>query len=95
MSSGLRELICELADEFDAEKNTSFDLWTYLPSYKEAEKHHGEYACEHIPNISDLMHEATLYLIRTARQLDGKNPELTGEEKNWYSCPCEGPHGDE
>ena len=88
MSNQLRALICELANEFDAEDNTSFNLWTYLPSYKEAKRHHGDYASAQQPKISDLMYETNLYIIHITRKLADENFELTEEEKSWYSCPC-------
>lgn len=88
MSKQLRRLIQELGREFDSEDNNAFDLWTWLPSYKEAQKYHGDYACEQQPSMADLMHEATLYIGRLNDMLKNKNGPLTDEETNFYSCPC-------
>jgi len=51
----LRSLIQNIAHEFDREDNSAFDLWTYLPSYKEAQKYHGDYAANFTPPINYIL----------------------------------------
>lgn len=83
-ASDLREFVRRLDDEDSA----AHDLWTWLPSCKVAEKHHGDYACEHRPTNADLMREAAM-LIAEMRGF-----KHTDEEKTeWFEqCPCGGRH---
>jgi hypothetical protein len=71
----------QLSDECSA----ASDLWSWLPSHKVAQKHHGDYASEHCPSNQSVMTEAALYLGHLARP----DEPLTPEEQEWFSqCPC-------
>jgi hypothetical protein len=86
-----QELI-RFGQQLDAESNAAHDLWTWLPSYKVAQKHHGDYASEHCPSNQDVMHEASLYLANASRT----NTEMTPEEEEWFTrCPCGEDHEEE
>jgi hypothetical protein len=75
----------QLSDEDDA----AFMLWTWLPSHKVAEKHHGDYASEFRPSNLDVMKEAAMYL----GHLKHPDVPLTEEEKDWFeTCPCDESH---
>lgn len=71
----------QLADESTA----ASDLWSWLPSHKVAQKHHGDYVSEHCPSNQDVMHEAALYLANSSRA----DTTMTPEEQEWFTrCPC-------
>jgi hypothetical protein len=79
-----QELI-RFGEQLSEESNAACDLWSWLPSHKVAEKHHGDYAVEHSPSNRDVMVEAAMYLGYL------KHPEvpLTFEEQEWFErCPC-------
>jgi hypothetical protein len=74
-----------LGQELSAEDDAASDLWTWLPSHKIAQKHHGDYAIEHRPTNADVMREAAMYF----GHLKHPDTPLTAEEKEWFeSCPC-------
>lgn len=84
--------LTRLGAQINEENNAAHDLWTWLPSHKVAEKHHGDYASEHCPSNADVMKEATMYMTYL------KHPEdaLTAEERDWFaSCPCGEDHAKE
>ena len=58
----LRDEIKQLAHRFDEEDNAAFDLWTWLPSHKDAVERFGDYASEHMPSTADVMREAAIYI---------------------------------
>ena len=85
----LAQELINLGQQLEAENNAAHDLWTWLPSHKIAEKHHGDYASEHCPSNGDVMKEAAMYL---------KRPEATLaiEKQEWFSrCPCGEDHEEE
>jgi len=83
----LRAEIQNLAHEFDAQDNAAFDLWTWLPSHREATKYHGDYASEFMPGIADIMIEASMVLCR----MKNGNPVIDGDPNvDHFQCPCEG-----
>lgn len=82
-----RGMIRALAAQFDAEDNAAHDLWTWLPSYKIAEKHHGDYAFEFRPSIASLLIEATVVIAEKA----GSSPSDI-ERAEWNECPCGAGH---
>lgn len=84
----LRSDIKALAHQLEAEDNASYDLWTWLPSYKEAQKYHGDYASDHRPPNDDVMAEAAM---RFAELINGSKP-TADEQAEWYACPCGEPH---
>lgn len=59
---GLVGQLRSLVRDLDDADNAAFDLWTWLPSYRAAEKHHGDYACEFRPSNADVMIEASQVL---------------------------------
>ena len=83
MSKELRDLIQGLARDFDEEDNSAYDLWSWLPSYKIAEKYHGDYAAIFTPSIAAIMEEAALVLSEHA----GHEP-TPAERAEFLKCPC-------
>ena len=80
----MTQTLIQLGQQLEAANTAAHDLWTWLPSHKIAQKHHGDYATEHCPNNSDVMKEAAMYLGHL------KHPEVPLiEEQEWFtSCPC-------
>lgn len=79
-----------LGRELEKIQEEAYNLWSWLPSRKVAEKHHGDYADEFTPPPSDVMGEAVLYF---AKMKYRPNDPLTEEEKHWFEeCPCGEPH---
>lgn len=76
----IKDEIMRLGAQLEAEANASFDLWTWLPSHRAAEKYHGDYSSNFIPSVADIIKEAAQYL---ADLQYGR--ESTEEE---YPCPC-------
>ena len=64
MRKGFVKELIELGEELSSEREKAHDLWTWLPSYKVAEKNHGDYASEHCPSVKDVMTEAAMYIGR-------------------------------
>lgn len=73
-----------LAEELKAEDEKAANLWTWLPSYRAAQKSHGDYACEHRPPLSDLLEEVTLYVSHKCNPTQ----EQIAEAGTFYRCPC-------
>lgn len=83
MSRTTRDLICDLAKDFEAENNAAFSLWSWLPSYKIAEKYHGDYASSFQPSIASILEEAAFVLAEKAGY------EQSAEDRAEYlQCPC-------
>ena len=81
----LADELIRFGQQLVEEHNAAHDLWSWLPSYKIAEKHHGDYAANAQPSNADVMKEAAMYLGHL------KRPEvpLTSEEQDWFTrCPC-------
>jgi len=76
------EAIIKLGAQLDEERNAASDLWTWLPSYKVAERYHGDYATEFMPSVSDVMREAAAWF--AARQY----PATDRERGMFETCPC-------
>lgn len=81
---GLRDDIISLAHNLEKERDQASNLWSWLPSHQEAKKYHGEYACEFMPTVSDVMTEATFFISHKLNPTD-KQIEEAGE---FYKCPC-------
>ena len=80
-----QELI-DFGRQLAAEGDAAHDLWTWLPSYKVAQKHHGDQASEHRPSNRDVMVEAAMYLASVNGSPDAP---MTSEEREWFErCPC-------
>jgi len=59
-----------LGKQLDEQQNAAHDLWTWLPSYKVAQKHHGDYASNFVPSIKDIIVEASMVMARMRDGLD-------------------------
>lgn len=79
--------IVDLGNKLERIRHSAFDLWTWLPSYRAAEKFHGDYASEFQPPIDEIMHEAC----EMFSHLRDKKFELPPYE----GCPCGEDHKDE
>lgn len=83
----------ELAQEDDA----CFDLWTWLPSYHNCTRLHGDMWHHHHPPNHAIIKEAVVYIsylidgrgTEIARNVEENMDSLTQEEQIWFSCPCE------
>lgn len=87
----MKDEIVQMAHTFEMENDAAHDLWTWLPSHKEAEKYHGDYASEFMPSVADVMIEATLFIAHKLNPSDVQRREA-GE---MYLCPCGEPHDEE
>ena len=74
--------LLQMAKYIEDVENSSFDLWTWLPSHKEAEKYHGDYADEFKPEPQYVIKEACAYL--SSLKYD--------TESLYFKCPCENEH---
>lgn len=85
MKRGLAHEIIELGQQLSAENEAAHDLWTWLPSYRIAQKHHRDYASEHRPSNRDVMVEAAMWLANMSQAAT----TMTPEEEEWFKrCPC-------
>ena len=66
----LRDEISALAFELEQENNSCYDLWTWLPSYEQETKEHGDYATNYKPTNNEIIQEATDYIINLKKELD-------------------------
>jgi hypothetical protein len=71
----VKELV-NLGNELSEEREKAHDLWTWLPSYKVAEKNHGDYASEHCPSPKDVMVEAAMYIGRLRYGQEAPSKEM-------------------
>jgi hypothetical protein len=88
----LRGEMASLLRNLDAEDNAAFDLWTWLPSYKDATTHHGDYASEHKPSNADILREAALVfsLKKYTEQVDIDSwwSRNKAEADSFFKCQC-------
>jgi len=86
-------MFSSLRNRLSEELSTAHDLWTWLPSYKVAQKNHGDYASEYCPCVKDVMVEAAMFIaVLKAEPLR----DYTLDEKDWFNrCPCGEEHVDE
>ncbi|NVZ11227.1 hypothetical protein HW932_18410 [Allochromatium humboldtianum] len=80
----LRDDIIRLAQELEQEQSAAFQLWSWLPSCKAAERAHGDYASEHQPSLADIMREASMFISHGLKP----TPQQIEEAGNYYKCPC-------
>jgi hypothetical protein len=81
----LAQELIEFGQQLSAENDAAHDLWTWLPSYKLAQKHHGDYASSHRPSNRDVLVEAAMWIANTSRA----DTAMTPEEEEWFTrCPC-------
>lgn len=77
--------IMRFAHRLEQNDNAAFDLWTWLPSCKKAEKCLGDYYSEIRPPQYDIMREATQFI------LDKCAPDEEKLNTHYeYQCPCNG-----
>lgn len=78
------ELI-RLGLQLSEESIAAHDLWSWLPSHKIAEKHHGDHASQFCPDNRNVMVEAAMYLAHLTRP----DEPVMAEEQEWFTrCPC-------
>jgi hypothetical protein len=98
MSKKYADMIIGLGHELADQRDKAHDLWTWLPSYKVAERHHNDYASEFAPTVADTLTEASLFLayMRDVNKDVSKVPrEFTPEELEWFTkCPCGEDHSE-
>lgn len=85
MSTKLISEFISLGHLLSEQVDAAGQLWTWLPSHKVAEKHHGDYAMEFCPSVKDVLVEAAMYIGHM------KHPEraLGLDEQDWFTrCPC-------
>jgi len=88
-----------LGSQLKREAQAAHDLATWLPSYKCAQKHHGDYAYDFISDVDDVLEEASMLLaevcgyghtdeewVEWARCCDEHRP--TAEEARGYVQQC-------
>ena len=78
--NGLRDLLAQM----DGEAEAAYDLWSWLPSRKVAERHHGDYASNVQPTVADIMREAALVLAEAA----GSKLDPAERAEFLEKCPC-------
>ena len=93
--NSLRSAIITFAHELEEQHGAAFDLWTWLPSYKEANLHHGDYACEFQPSLRDVIIEATMYIADLKELLNIAPSDVApltqmqlDQAADFYKCPC-------
>lgn len=80
------DAMISLGKQLEEQQNAAHDLWSWLPSYKVAEQHHGDYASNFQPSVKDVLTEAALYV---ACVKDGTQRDYNQEERDWFTrCPC-------
>tara|TARA_B100001778_G_scaffold334986_1_gene350446 strand:+ start:15299 stop:15571 length:273 start_codon:yes stop_codon:yes gene_type:complete len=78
-----RDELIRLGEQLGRERDKALQLWTWLPSYEVAKRHHGDYADEFMPSIDEIMSEACKVMAQA------KGYELSEEEQEWLAqCPC-------
>ena len=83
MSNKFEEMLVDFGAKICGERDAAHDLWTWLPSYTVAKKHHEDYVDEFTPSVRDVMLEASSYLAR----LRGY-PESPADQETFMRCPC-------
>jgi hypothetical protein len=87
-----RQELIRFAQQLADEDAAAFDMWTWLPSCKVAEKYHGSHSANFRPSNRDVIVEAVLYIAH----LKHPHEPLTDEQKEWFKrCPCGEDHDDE
>ena len=75
----------QFLSDYDSEREEAHDLWTWLPSYKAAEKSHGDYACEFTPPAY-VLHGTISHVL--AYLING-SPITDEWIEEWCGCPCD------
>lgn len=87
---GILEEFEKIIEEKRSNKDAAFQLWTWLPSYKDAQKHHGDYASEFTPCAHDVMIEACMFI---AKGLNVTEQDIK-DAGEWFVCSCGQDHGE-
>lgn len=69
-----------LGEELQRVQDAAGDLWTWLPSYAECQKHHKFHEHSFTPSIDLIIREACHHL---ANLKTG-----SAEDPEWFQCPC-------
>lgn len=70
-----------LVQEYTRNQDSAFDLWTWLPSYRGAEKAHGDYGSSHQPSVAQILQEAcNVFASQQYPDSNDPPPEV---------CPCQ------
>lgn len=81
----LEEEIISLGRTLEDYNNASYDLWTWLPSYRKAKECLGDYASNIRPGHAEIMREACSFIA------DACAPSEERLNSHYlYQCPCEG-----
>jgi hypothetical protein len=84
--------MASLLRNLDAEDNAAFDLWTWLPSYKDTQAHHGDYTSEHKPSNADILREAALVFslkkYTEQAEIDSWWARNKAEADSFFKCQC-------
>ncbi len=80
----MEQKIISFARELEEQRDSAYRLWSWLPSCKQAEKYHGDYAVEYMPKVSDIIKEASMFISH------GLNPneDQVKHAGEYYECPC-------
>lgn len=82
-----------LGNQLAEESNAAHDLWTWLPSCKVTQKHHGNYVDEFTPSATDIMIEAAMHL-GVVSSTEKIPPTI--DERSWFErCACGESHLEE
>lgn len=54
--------LAKFVNQLEKAENEAYDLWSWLPSSRVAERHHGDYYSEFSPSTEDVMEEASMFL---------------------------------
>ncbi len=74
--------LLNLAKQLQIEEDIVSDLWTWLPSFREAQKYHGDHYHNYKPKLDNIVLEACLIF----SVLNGHG--LNSEEYSIFNCPC-------
>lgn len=83
----LREDLIKFTDNLRKEQEAAFDLWTWLPSFKEAKRYHEDYADTLMPSVEMIMRECAVLCGYLQDRLHGRDRKLP-EETDLFQCPC-------
>lgn len=75
--------LLKLSHELEAESNAAHDLWTWLPSYKSAQKVHN---MNFIQNLGYTVENVLIEACELFSYIKGY--DLTATKKENFSCPC-------
>lgn len=86
--SDIVDQMINLGQRLADERNAAHDLWTWLPSYKATQKHHGDYASNFAACPRDVMVEASMYLAFLRDFVVARRSFTPDEAEMFESCVC-------